>query len=169
MSKIQKTVIGIVLILLGVMSLLESIGLVSINYENNFYYLLQFIGLVMVFSAAERTKRTSIFVGSILFISGMVFFIVDHYEILNPVKIVIPSILISFGAGFLLLFIDNVKEKVFLILSVILFAITLLFIVLHDNYVSLDVANRMVYQMLEFWPVLLSLIGIGLLANSRIK
>lgn len=167
MIRIQKIVLGFIIAAIGVVYLLKSTGVYALNHVVYYYYLLQFIGVFFVFTSIGNNKRAVLFLGAVLFMTGLIFFLQDQYEILNPIKIILPSVLITFGSGFFLLFIDNKKEKAFLVLSVILFAVGLLVIKMTGIYTSLDTANRMIFRMFEFWPVLLSLIGIGLLANSK--
>jgi hypothetical protein len=99
--------------------------------------------------------------------TGVILFIINQFEILNPVKILLPSILIITGTGFFMLYFDNTKESIFLVISIILFAISLFLIRFTGKYPVINQANRIVYIILEFWPVLLSLLGIGILADRN--
>ena len=169
MNRIQKIVLGFTLSIVGFVSLLNSVGLLQINYENNFYYLLQFIGLVFVFTSMGKNQRAVLFLGSVIFMAGIIFFVKDNYEILDYTKIVIPSILICFGTGFFLLYIDNVKENSFLVLSLVIFSVALFMISYTKDFSMIKLANRVSYNILGFWPVLLLLLGVGLLLNRNRK
>lgn len=169
MNRTQKIVLGFIVTMLGILSLVKSTGITQVNFEDNLYYLLQFIGLVFVFTSMGKNKRGILFLGSVLFMWGVIWFVKDNYEILNLTKIVIPSILISIGAGFFLLYIDNLKESIFLVLSLVLFGVTILFILFTKDHPVILTADRVALNILGFWPVLIALVGIGLLLNRNGK
>ena len=169
MNKIQKMILGFTLILIGFLNILNITGITELNFENSFYFILQFLGLVFVFTSMGNHQRAALFIGSVVFMAGVILFIRDQYEILDHSKIIIPSLLICTGAGFFVLYVDNLKENAFLVLSLILFSVSLLLIAFTRDYPSIRTANRVANNILGFWPVLISLVGIGLLLNRNRK
>ncbi len=169
MNRIQKIVLGFTLCIIGGISLLNGVGLLQTDYENSYYYLLQFLGLIFVFTSMGKNQRAILFLGSVLFMAGTIFFIKDNYEILDYSKIVIPSVLICFGTGFFLLYIDNIKESAFLVLSLVIFSVALFTITFTKDFPVIKLANRVSYNILGFWPALLLLLGVGLLLNRNRK
>ena len=152
---------------IGLLNFIRLTGIIHINYETSYFYFLQFIGLVFVMTSLGKNYRGMLFLGAALFMTGITLFIINQFEILSPVKILLPSILVITGTGFFMLYIDNTKENVFLMISIILFTISLLLIRFTGKYQVINQANRIAYTILEFWPVLLALLGVGILANRN--
>ncbi len=167
MNKARDFLVSIGLVVVGILILLGNYNMVIIETQVATTYLLLFYGLIFVITSMNGNSRGLLILGSLLFMAGLILFIVSEFEILNPVKTVLPSILISFGAAFFLLFVDNSKEKVFLFISVILMgtSVSLIF-VLKDHYLY-SLANSVSFLILEFWPILITLLGLGVLLNRH--
>ena len=167
MAKIHKMLLGFTLIVTGLLNLINLFGIAALNFNEYYYYILQFIGLAFVFTSIGKSNYGMLFAGSTLFMTGVTLLVVNQFEILSPVKIILPSVLVISGTGFIMLYIDNMQENTFLILSVIQFAIAILLIKFGNEYSIINRAGRVAYLILEFWPVLISLLGIGILVNRK--
>jgi hypothetical protein len=165
----RNILISLCLIISGLFVLGTSYNLITLNYTIFLEYILLFLGVTLVLTSANNSSRSFLFLGSLLFICGSILFVVDNFEILTPIKIVLPSILFAFGAAFLILYIDNTQEKIFLFISIILMGISLLVIILLKNNDLYSIANRVSFLILEFWPILVSLIGLGILLNRNYR
>lgn len=167
MSNVSRIISGAGLMLIGIAYILQITGVLSFDIKIASAYLLLFYGLVFVSANLGKNHRGILFAGAVIFIAGVVMFVINNYEILNPVKILLPSILFSVATGFLMLYVDDSKEKMFLIAAVILYVISLLLIKLMDFFFIINYANRISFVILQLWPVFLLLAGIGLLVNRK--
>lgn len=167
MNRVRTILISAGLIVIGFFVLLYDYNLFEINYKSVLEYLFLFFGLVLLLTSMNDNSRGLLFLGSLVFMAGVVLLVINEFEILSPLKIVVPSILFSLGAAFFLLFIDNYKENVFLFISIILISISILLIVFLKDHHLYNIANRVSFLILEFWPILLTLIGLGVMLNRN--
>lgn len=167
MSNVSKILLAAGLIIIGILSLLRLLGVFSFSTEIAGAYFLLFYGLVFVSANLGKDNRGMLFLGAVIFIAGVVLFVIFYYEILSPIKTLLPSILFAVGSGFLILYIDNKNEKVFLIVAIILYLASFLLIKLTDSFPAINYANRIAFVILELWPVLILLLGISLLINRK--
>ena len=119
----NKSLVSISLILLGIILLLKYFGLVSADYFEILGFVLSGYSIIAVYKLSGSGNKGGLFTAGVLFILGVSLIVVENYEILSPVKLFLPTILFSAGTGFALLFIDNYRERVFLIISVIVLSL----------------------------------------------
>jgi len=169
MNRIRTILVSAGLIFVGLFILAVDYNFYEIDYKSVLEYLFLFWGVVLVLTSMNDNSRGLLFLGSLIFMAGIVLLVINEFEILNPLKIVLPSVLLSFGAAFFLLFVQNHKEKVFLFTSIILFGISILLIVLLKDHQLYNIANRVSFLILEFWPILLTLIGLGVMLNRNYR
>ncbi|MBN1300158.1 MAG: hypothetical protein JW995_02995 [Melioribacteraceae bacterium] len=167
MSRPGKVIISTGLIILGLLNILSETGVLNFELNTLIIHLFLFYGLIIVMTTIGRNSRGLLFIGAQIFIAGIAMLMTEKFEILNSVKILFPSVLFSFGAGFVMLYIDNPKEKTFLIIASLLMLISIFAMLFLSNSGIILSAGRVINILLAFWPVILSMMGITLLVNKN--
>ena len=163
----SRLVLGISLLITGVLSLLRYFNIVSLSNEQLCGIAIIFYSLPTVYYSLESSKRERLVLGTVLFCIGVVFIVKSYFEILDTRGIVFASILFASGAVFMLLFIENTKEKLF-ILSAFLMILLSYFSVTFFKSVGLFESVNKIGNLFEvLWPALLMILGIGVFINRK--
>lgn len=163
----NKNLAAISLILLGSGLLLIWSGVLIYDPEI-------LLGLVLVAFGISNTNysfrtgnRKMISLSTILFLVGVALIVKNSYDIIDTRGLVLVSILFISGALFLILFIDEMKQKVFLFAGVALIVL---------SYFSLTVLKEIgLFKWLKtigdmfdvFLPVILILFGMSIFVNRK--
>ena len=94
-------------------------------------------------------------------------YVINNYEILKPSSAIFASILFITGSSFIILFIDNTKEKAFLYSGILLLAVSYSVITVFKNLEIIKTANSLSNLVLDYWPVFLLLFGINILLMRK--
>lgn len=71
-------------------------------------------GIPTVYFSLSDGKRSLLFTGAVIFFTGIVLWITAKYDVINTFGFIFTSILFITGGSFILLFIENTKQKIFL-------------------------------------------------------
>lgn len=102
-----------------------------------------------------------------MFLIGVVFIVKSYFEILDSRGIVFFSILFISGSVLVILFIENIKEKVFLYAGFIFLVMSYLSITEFRKFGLFNTANRIGNLLEVFWPVILIIMGIIIFINRK--
>lgn len=126
-----------------------------------------FYSLPTVYFSLENGKRDKLVWATILFCVSVVLIVKSYFEILDTRGIIFASILFVGGTVLLLLFIENMKEKIFFISSLILILLSYLTVTFLKNLGLFETANKIGNLVEVFWPVILIVLGIGVFINKK--
>ena len=163
----NKNLVAISLIILGAGLLLIWSGILIYDSEILLGLVLAAFGISNTNYSFRIGSRKTIVLSAILFLTGVVLIVKTSYEIIDTRGLVLVSILFISGAVFLILFIENVKQKTFL-----LSGFTLIIL----SYFSLTVLKKIgLFQWLKtagdmfevFLPVILILFGMSIFINRK--
>jgi len=162
-----KSLVSVGLVLLGAVLLVKYFGLVSAAYSEICGFVFCIYAIIAVYKLSGSGNKGGLFTAGILFILGVSLIVLENYEILSPVKLFLPTILFAAGTGFAMLFLDNYRERVFLIIAIILFISGILSAIYFDLLTSIQVANRIAVVIFYYWPVIFVLIGFSIIFNRK--
>jgi len=118
-------------------------------------YALIFYGINLVYTSFGQSRATILFMGSSLFLVGLLLFLLNNFSFADPGEIIFPSILFIVGINFLMLFLDNPDRRKYLAVSVtsiisgIIVTAILGSVTIKSFYkTALDISAK-------YWPVLL--------------
>jgi len=150
---------GLTLIIIGLLFLFNSFGFWHFHWSQ----ILVVMGIFFCAAAFTGHDRGPIFPGAIVLLLGL-FFLLREYDILDdPMYYMWPVFLIIVGSAFLLLFIFRPEEWGLMIPGGVLILLGLLF--LAYNY---DIFGYNPWRLVrDYWPIILVLIGIKMLLDSR--
>jgi len=114
-------------------------------------------------------QRNFIFLGGLVFMTGLILFVVNQYEILETTSLFLPSFFVVLGSGSLMLYIDNTKEKLFLVTALVLLFLGYITAISFKENALVIFANEVGITILTYWPFLFLVIGIYYLLKVRNK
>lgn len=163
----SRLVLGISFLLVGVFSLLRYFGIVSISDEQLFGTVIILYSLPTVYYSLENGRREKLVWATVLFCAGVVFIVKSYFEILDTRGIVFASILFAGGAAFMLLFIENTKEKIFLLSALLLIFLSYLSVTFFKKLGLFETVNKIGNLLEVFWPVVLMILGIVIFIHRK--
>ena len=164
----NKILLSAVLIFTGFMFFLNLVGAVTMERIEIFAIAFIIYGLVAVLLNIGKGKRGILFIASSLFIIGCIITILYNSEIYNYEKITFSAVLITIGASFLVLYIDNPKVKAFMYSSVLLLAFGLLTAHKFTLLGVAPIANRYCNALLNVWQIFV-VISLVLILLKKVK
>lgn len=123
-------------------------------------FVLIFYGLITIIISFKFLHRTQLFLTSVCLSTGILLYIISHYEILNWYYLALPSILYVISGGFIILYLENTVTKSFLAASIFFFALSLISIIYFKESWIVEFAHKTTLTLLYFWSIFLILIGI---------
>lgn len=126
-----------------------------------------FYAIPTVYISLENGRRDKLVWATILFCVSVVLIVKSYFEILDTRGIIFASILFVGGTVLMLLFIENMKEKVFFISSLILIFLSYLTVTTFKNLGLFETANKIGNLVEAFCPVILIVLGIGVFINRK--
>ena len=161
------TALGISLIIIGIFYLLRFFSIINAPITELISYVFILYGVVTVYFSLGTGYRGRLFFASVVFLSGVMMYVINNYEILRPSSAIFASILFITGSSFIILFIDNTKEKTFLFSGILLLAVSYSAITVFNDLGIVKTANGLSNLVLDFWPVFLFLFGINILIMRK--
>lgn len=167
MKQSNNIIIGLSFLIYGVLSLLSSYSTINMESKVVLGITFCFYGIATVNQTFGNNERGKLSFASIVFLIGVVLFVKSHFELLDSRGIVFTSVLFISGATFLILFLENFKEKVFLYTGLVLLLLGILSATFFKNYGLFTLANKIGNLFEYFWPVLLIIFGINIFINRK--
>ena len=133
--------------------ILSLLNILSISFTNVLSYSLIIIGIALVYLEVIKQNRLLIFIGSVVFLTGIFFLITENFEVTATSGMRLPFILIFSGSGLLMVHISKPTKKIILLASVILLSagLTLLLV---DSHWKFESFIQSVLSVINFlWPV----------------
>jgi hypothetical protein len=155
------------LIVLGIMLLLRYFDLITAGEEEIFGFVLTAYGIISVYILSGSGKKGRLFITGILFILGVLLIVLGNFEILSPVKLLLSTVLFALGTAFALLFVDNFRETVFLVVSLILLGAGIFTAIYFKLFSTIQAANKIALVIFQYWPVIFILIGFSIILNRN--
>ena len=160
-------ILGISLIIIGVSLLLVFFEIISTDFAEIISYVFIFYGIISAYFSFNTGYRGRLFFSSAIFLSGVLLFVINNFEIFDKSSLIFTAILFIIGASFIILFIDNTNERLFLYSGMALLILSYSSAVFYNNLQIIKTANSLAELLMEYWPVLLLLFGINILLNRK--
>lgn len=121
----------------------------------------------LLYSAVSNSRRLQIIVSAVLFFIGILFTVTNLFEILDPLKVVVPSILFVSGIIFLLLFFENQKNKPFFAAGIFLAAAGIASVIFYGDSAYFYYTDKLILFVINNWHLFLIAVGILLLVMRK--
>lgn len=133
--------------------ILKFIGLISFSWVELFAYISMFWGISMFYYSYLKQYQFGIFAGAVLFQIGILLLVFSLFELYNPAKIFIPTILSITGVSLLIANLIGKKNNLSVFLSVLFIVVGLILIVFRGS-VKFNSFLESAFQILkEFWII----------------
>lgn len=163
----NKNLTAISLIIFGAGSLLIWGGMLSYDSEILLGLVLTAFGLSNANYAFRSGSRKMIIFSSVLFLSGIALITKNSYDIIDERGLVMVSILFIGGASFLILFIENTKQKVFVYAGIVLILLSIISLTVLRE-LGLFKWLKVIGDMFEvFLPIILILFGMSIYISRK--
>lgn len=157
-------VLGIILIAVGIILLMDQVGMLDLTFWNIITGIIVLYGATLVIRSFNAGDRSKVFWGTVLFLLGL-FFILDSMNMItHRYPVFVPALFLILGFSFFMMYVYNIRDWHLLIPTLFFVGIGGLIIA---EELSLFYAYRIEYYLVNFWPVLLILFGLGLILKSR--
>jgi hypothetical protein len=162
-------IITYLLIFLVLSILLKIGGIIDVSFSELAGYGFIFYGIGTVYISMGRNKKKLLFIGAVSFLVGVVLFITSNYDFLKLSNIVLPSIFFILGTGFLVLFIDDLSNKLLLAISVIFLISGIFFFTKLGTFNLSDFLKSTLSISMKYWPVIIIVTALILLLKKNSK
>lgn len=157
------------LIFLALSIILELFNLINFEGTELISYVFIFLGIGSVYLSFGRGKGIIIFFGSLIFLTGLILFLFNNFEFTDPYGIIFPAVFLVFGISALMVFFDNMENKVMLLTSLIFILTGFIFTMVIGSLSFTEFVNSIVNITLSYWPVILIVLGIILIITFEEK
>ena len=167
MNKHHHSILIYLLTFLALSILLKIWGIIDFDNDEIWGYGLIFYGISLVYLSFGNNQRGRLFIGSIIFLSGLFLYIISKFEFFRIAPLIVPALLLLFSISFLMLFLDNYHDRTFLLISV-LFFISGTIVTVYNGEISIPVfLNAAWHIILNYWPVVLIAVGMILIIHRE--
>ena len=154
---------------LAALIFLRAIGIINVSDSELIGYGLMIYGLSLFYSSYIKRRKLLLFIGTGIFLSGVLFFLIGNFELWNIDQLLIPASLFIFSISFFMVYLADMPKKNMLYLALILFtagigAMALVSKTGIDGYFENAVLITRIY-----WPVIIILFFIVALVNKNEK
>lgn len=167
MNKRHQSLLSYIFILVALAYVLKLTGVIHTSVTIVIAYAFLFYGVLSVYVSMGTHQRAGLFLGTTIFLTGVILFVVENYTIIQPSILVFPSVLFILGAGFLMLYIDDHLNRIFLYSALILIPLSVLSMLFVRRFAIFGLANRLAAGLADYYPVFIILLGVYLLLNRK--
>jgi hypothetical protein len=163
----NKILIGSGFCILGILSFLSHLGIISLNVETIIAIIVALYSIAAFYISMGAGDRANIVFSTILFLVSVIFLVKSYYQITDTRATVFSSILFISGAVLFILFIDNPKEKFFLVPSIAMFLLSIASMLFLKSAGLFGLVNKVGNLYEVVWPAILIVLGIIVYINRK--
>jgi len=123
--------------------------------------------IIIFYKTFNNNKREVLIFVTILFLTGIALLVKANFDVYDSRGFVFTSILFVSGSVFIVLFIENTKEKIFAVSGISLILISYLSTTLVIKQYVLNFTNKISNFSGFFWPIILIIFGISVFLNRK--
>ena len=155
------------LTLLLLLVFLKISGIIHIENIELLSYIFIFFGLSYAFNSFGKNRQGLLFTSTVIFLIGLILFIISKFEILQPSHLVLPALLLIIGIGFFIVWIDGEMKNQILVLSIIFLFSGIMMTILKGSITFRSFFVSLADMTVKYWPVLLIFAGVFLMYRKR--
>ena len=163
-TKRQFPWFGVVLICIGIVLLLDRLDVMDVEFSKIFWPIVILFGLMRVGQGFSRNIQRRVFVGTVIFLYGLFFFLRSTDYVDMHGQVFIPATFLILGIAFFMMFLNNFKEWVFLLPAILLCGVGAAFILSELGYLY----RYDVWEAVRlYWPLALVIIGLAIILRRK--
>ena len=163
MKHSQITILALILLFIVALILLNISGITEFDSTELIGYGLIFYGIATVYTSFGEKNKFLIFIGSVIFLSGILISLPTHFDFIRPMNIFIPSSVLITGISLFIVYFDDTNNKTILFASIILTIAGIIFIIAARQIQVVIFGESIIKIIGVYWPVLLVICGITIL------
>lgn len=163
----HQSILIYLLIFLAFSILLSLFGVIDFSLTEISGYILIFFGIGIVYLSFGRNRKISLFIGTFSFLTGLVLYIISHFDFLRASVLLIPSVLLIFGISILFVAVDNPFSITSFIISLILISLGIYYSSNSGTLTFSDFSGSLLDLLIVYWPVFIIFGGIFLLLRKE--
>jgi hypothetical protein len=167
--KIYQSILTYLLLFLGLALILKFFGFISLTGSEIFSYALIFYGISDVYLSIGNNRKISLFFGTMFFLVGILFYVLNNFLIFWDYQLLLPSILIIPGIAYLMLNFDDPANKKFLIIGTLLILGGLLVTIISGQFNLFLFYQSLLKISSLYWQIALVAAGILILISLERK
>jgi len=166
LEKHQYIIMNILALLL-LLVFLRITGIIHIQNIELLGYIFIFFGLSYAFNSFGKNKQGVLFTSTVIFLVGLLLFILSNFEILQPSHLILPAALMIIGIAFLMVWFDGEMKNQILFLSTVFIFSGILLTILKGAITFRSFSISLINMTEKYWPVLLIFAGVFLIYRKR--
>jgi len=163
----NKKTLAVCLFLYGMILLIGKSHLINISVEFISGFILILYSIITFYQAFSNKKRVVLILITILFLIGVILLVKANIYIYDTRGFVFTSVLFISGSVFLVLFLENTKEKIFVVSGIILIILSYLTTTIFKKLGLFHLTNETANLFGFFWPVVLIIFGLIIFLNRK--
>jgi hypothetical protein len=120
-----------------------------------------------VFNSFGNRRKGVLFTSTVIFLVGLVLFIISNFELQHLSKLVVPSSLMIIGIALLMTYLDGDQLPYILILSLFLITAGIIITITQGGITFHSFFSSFVGVTAKYWSILIIFVGIFLLFRKR--
>ncbi len=163
----NRILLAISLIVAGIFFLIRWAGFISFQTETAVGAIFIIFGLINADLSLRKNNRKVFLISAIMFLCGVSLLVKSIFFLPDTRGLVLVSILFISGSALLVLFLENVSQKIFLWSGIILAALSIISLTLLRMIGLFRLTNQIANLFEIFWPIILTLFGMSLFINRK--
>jgi len=154
---------------LALLIFLRMVGIITITDSELVGYGLIIYGLSLFYSSYINSKKLFLFIGSGIFLCGVLFFLIGNFELWNIDQLLIPASIFILSIGLFMVYLSDMSYKNMMYFASILFAIGIgAMALISKNGIVGYFENTLLITRI-YWPILIILFIVVALVNRNAK
>ena len=148
---------------------LRMVGIITITDSELVGYGLIIYGLSLFYSSYINSKKLFLFIGSGIFLCGVLFFLIGNFELWNIDQLLIPASIFILSIGLFMVYLSDISYRNIMYIALILFAIGIgAMALISQNGIEGYFENTLLITRI-YWPILIILFIVVALVNRNAK
>jgi hypothetical protein len=165
----NKLLVIYLLTFLALLIFLRAIGVINISNSELIGYGLMIYGLSLFYSSFIVRGKLFLFIGTGIFLSGVVFFLIGNFELWNIDQLLIPASLFIFSISFFMVYLFDWSHKSMMYFAVALFVVGIgVMALISKNGIGGYFENALLIMRI-YWPIGIILFFVVALVNKNAK
>ncbi len=157
------------LVFVVILILLRTFGVIHISNDELLGYVLIIYGLSLFYSSFVSGRKIILFVGSTIFLIGIIFFLLSNFQFQNTHNFILPAIIFILSISSFMVYLSDTTQKISVYIATILCALGVgaMALIIKNGITGYFV--NIVFITEIYWPMLIILIVVVMLVNKDSK
>ena len=162
-KQFQITILTFLLLFFIAATLLRIINVIALDVEELYGYGFILYGIATVYTTFGEENKVMLFLGSVIFLLGIVISLPAHFDIIRISDLFLPSALLIGGISLFVVYLDDTKNIILLIASFILLLSGTVLVFISRTIIIPVFFESILDFIVVYWPVLLIVSGITII------